>query len=300
MGAESAVAKARPDLERDAWPGTEAAFASLDRIRWPQTLARMKEQTPDLRQAFKAAEPFPHVVIDGLFDDDLLDAIAAEFPGPEDPQWRASTSPDGAVNPWGPTADLAGPLIHILTQRMNSQPFIDCLAAITGIRVLIGGSQPTLQQSQQGNRLAAHVDGMKTARTGLYLRLTTMLFLDRDWAESYVGDFELWNEDASACVRPIAPLFNRFVIFVNSDKSYHGFPQPMQAPDGARRRSILLRYHTARRPDGTGMAPDKRNFGPSDLPPERPRIDPPQSHWFRNTVRQIAPPILLDLFRKMR
>ena len=291
MGTESTAAKTSFDLGRDPRPGAKAAFASVSRDRWPLTLARLNEQAPALRQAFEAAEPFPHVVIDGLFEDDLLDAIAAEFPDPDDPFWRASTSPDGGCSPWAPVSDLGGPLTHILVQRMYTASFIKCLAEITGIDALIGDTQATLQQSQRGNRLGVHVDGIKTEQRGLYLRLTTMLFLNRDWAETGAGNFELGNRDASACVKSIAPLFNRLVIFVNTDSSYHGFPRAVEGPDGARRRSILLRYLSAKVPEKKRAAPEKRNFGLHERSP--------QSIKIRNILHRITPPILVDLARKM-
>ena len=292
IGTGFAVAKADFDLGRGAWPGAEATFASLSRDQWPLTLARLSEQALVLRQAFESAAPFPHVVIDGLFDDDLLDGIAAEFPGLDDPHWRASTSPDGGCSPWAPVSGLGGPLTHILVQRMNAKSFIDGLATIAGIHGLIGDSQATLQQSQRGDRLGAHVDGIKTGQRGLYLRLTTMLFLNRDWAETGAGNFELWDKDAAACVKSIAPLFNRLVIFVNTDNSYHGFPRPMEGPDGARRRSILLRYLSAKVPEKKRAAPEKRNFGSGDRPPRSSKI--------RTVLHRITPPILVDLLRKVR
>ena len=36
-----------------------------------------------LRAQYAAAEPFPHIVLDGLFDDDALDAVLREFPDRE-------------------------------------------------------------------------------------------------------------------------------------------------------------------------------------------------------------------------
>ena len=33
-------------------------------------------------------QPFPHVIVDGYWDDDLLHAVTAEFPAPADPRWK--------------------------------------------------------------------------------------------------------------------------------------------------------------------------------------------------------------------
>lgn len=44
---------------------------------------------PDaLRPGYQTAEPFPHVVVDGLFPDEVLDRALAEFPHPDGMEWR--------------------------------------------------------------------------------------------------------------------------------------------------------------------------------------------------------------------
>ena len=35
-----------------------------------------------LAAQYRDAEPFPHIALDGLFDDDALDAVLREFPSP--------------------------------------------------------------------------------------------------------------------------------------------------------------------------------------------------------------------------
>ncbi len=36
---------------------------------------------------YRSAQPFPHTIIDGLLPDQVLDAVLAEFPHPDDPTW---------------------------------------------------------------------------------------------------------------------------------------------------------------------------------------------------------------------
>ena len=40
-----------------------------------------------LQESFLMARPFSHVVIDGLFPDDVLSAVVAEVPGRDRPRW---------------------------------------------------------------------------------------------------------------------------------------------------------------------------------------------------------------------
>ena len=44
---------------------------------------------PDrLREQFRGAKPFPHLVLDGLFAEDSLQRVLDAFPGPEAAVWR--------------------------------------------------------------------------------------------------------------------------------------------------------------------------------------------------------------------
>ncbi len=41
-----------------------------------------------LRAQYTSADPFPHIVLDGLFDDARLEAVLRDFPAPNTMQWR--------------------------------------------------------------------------------------------------------------------------------------------------------------------------------------------------------------------
>src|SRR5262245_45856340 len=43
-------------------------------------LARMQRERDSLRASYRAAKPYPHVVMDGFFDEEVLDRMIADFP----------------------------------------------------------------------------------------------------------------------------------------------------------------------------------------------------------------------------
>ena len=53
----------------------------------------------------------------------------------------------------------------------------------------------------------------------------------------------------SSCMKKIAPIFNRFVIFRIKDDAYHGHPEVWSAPENYHRYSIALYYYTNDRPE---------------------------------------------------
>lgn len=46
-----------------------------------------------LRERYLGADPFPHIVLDGLFDDADLDAVLREFPAPDAMRWTRFDNP---------------------------------------------------------------------------------------------------------------------------------------------------------------------------------------------------------------
>jgi hypothetical protein len=205
-----------------------------------------------LHDQYAAAEPFPHIALDGLFDDAELDTVLREFPSPRAMQW---VSFDNALEKklgfFHEKSTLA-PAIRTFLNWMNSFEMLLWLERLTGIEGLIpdpyfGGGG--LHQIERGGFLKVHADFNVHPKLKLDRRLNMLVYLNRDWEESYGGHLELWSRDARECRTRILPLFNRTVIFSTTDTSYHGHPHPLAAPEGTTRKSVSLYYYTAGRPE---------------------------------------------------
>ena len=199
---------------------------------------------------YQTAEPFPHVVIDNLFDDALLDVLLAAFPGPDEPFWHRFQS-DREVKLSLDKEDKVPIEIRLFLYFLNGSNFLEFLEQLTGIHGLIadpfwdGGG---LHQIQSGGKLSIHADFNSHNRTKLDRRLNLLLYLNRDWRPEYGGDLELWDRGMKARVRAIAPLFNRTVIFSTTRYTYHGHPDPLTCPPDRRRQSLALYYYSNGRP----------------------------------------------------
>src|SRR5256885_1536621 len=51
----------------------------------PEKLEKLAEAH---REDYAHAQPFPHVVIDGFLSEEILDQVIAEFPKPEEVEWK--------------------------------------------------------------------------------------------------------------------------------------------------------------------------------------------------------------------
>jgi hypothetical protein len=245
------------------------------------------------REAFLAAQPFPHAVIDDFLPKWVLDKVIDEFPDPGDIPWKEfkqATSKKLATEGDAFFGDFTR---HLITQ-FNSATFLQFLERLTGIEGLVpdpyffGGG---LHQIEPGGFLKVHADFNWHEQLKLDRRLNVLVYLNKDWQESYGGALELWDKGMTGAVASVLPIFNRFVVFATTDYSYHGHPEPLTCPPNRTRRSLALYYYTNGRPDS------ERSAAHSTLYQQRPgeRID-----RTRRTMERLAPPILIDAAKQVK
>ena len=218
-----------------------------------------------LRERYAAAEPFPHVVLDGLFDDDALDAVLREFPDRDAMKWREFDSPTEKKLGYYHETSRISKTVRDFLDAMNAFEMLRWLEAVTGIEGLIpdpyfGGGG--LHQIEPGGFLKVHADFNVHPKLNLDRRLNMLVYLNKDWRDEYGGHLELWDRDAKSCRTKILPAFNRTVIFSTSDTSFHGHPHPLTPPPGVTRKSVSLYYYTAGRPEAERSAPHDTLFIP--------------------------------------
>ena len=202
------------------------------------------------RDKYVTAKPFPHIYLDNVFPEEVLNQILNEFPNSNQIDWQTYQNKNEvklASRDEEKFGDVTRHFIHIL----NSKPFISFLEELTGIKNLIpdqeleGGG---LHQILKGGLLRIHADFNKHPRTNLDRRLNVLIYLNKDWQEEFGGHFELWDEKMEKADVKILPLFNRMAIFSTTSKSYHGHPDPLNCPEDRSRKSIAMYYYSNGRP----------------------------------------------------
>lgn len=246
------------------------------------------------REHYQAARPFPHISLDDVLPDVVLDAVLEEFPAPGQDGWlRFDSDHERKLASVGDEA-MGDATRHLLAE-FNSAAFVDFLEELTGIRGLVvdpyfeGGG---MHQIERGGHLDVHVDFNRHPRTGLDRRLNLLIYLNRDWEPEWGGELQLWSADMKTCERRIVPRFNRLVVFSTTERSFHGHPEPLTCPEDRTRRSLALYYYSNGRPEEKGVAPATHNtiWGERRSSADRARA----------VARRVAPPILLDAARAAR
>ena len=248
-----------------------------------------------LRQQFETASPFPHILLHGLFRRTFLERVITDFGSNGAGDWLRWDTPDEVKRATRPGAKL-GPASQAYIDAVHRGDFLQLLTAITGIEGLIpdpmlfGGG---LHEIPDGGRFGVHTDFNKHPVTALDNRVVVITYLNPDWKPEYGGCLELWNEDQTASVRDITPLLGDTIIFAHSEKSLHGHPGPVCAPDHRSRRSIATYFYSNGRPDGVanGTYRTTRMKSPVMLGP-----------WARaaTTAKYFLPPVIVDGLKRIQ
>jgi Rps23 Pro-64 3,4-dihydroxylase Tpa1-like proline 4-hydroxylase len=204
-----------------------------------------------LREQYISAQPFPHIVIDGLFDDADLDAVLDDFPAPDAMRWVRFDNPLEKKLGFSHEQSVVSDTIRRFLDAMNGFEMLLFLEQLSGIEGLIpdpyfGGGG--LHQIEPGGFLKIHADFNVHPKLHLDRRLNMLTYLNKGWRDEWGGHLELWDADMRNCRAKIAPLFNRTVVFSTTDTSFHGHPHPLASPAGVPRKSVSLYYYTAGRP----------------------------------------------------
>jgi hypothetical protein len=218
-----------------------------------------------LRDSYLSADPFPHVVLDGLFAEADLEPVLADFPRPEETRWLEFDSPREKKLGYYHELSTISPRVRAFLDAMNGFETLLWLEALSGIEGLIpdpyfGGGG--IHQIEPGGFLKVHVDFNVHPKLHVHRRMNVLIYMNRDWREEWGGHLELWNASGTECRARIAPLYNRTVIFSTTETSFHGHPHPLQSPPGVTRKSVSLYYYTAALPEGERTVPHDTIFVP--------------------------------------
>jgi len=254
----SAYAALRDLRARNTVLRNEVVKAREGRDRARKTLShalpyrRMKELVAGHGEGYRSADPFPHVVLDDVFEPELLKQVVTEFDAMDRGKWHSS---DKTLERKWSTEDIQrfGPTTRVFINQLNGGLFLDFLERLTGIRGLI--SDPHLRggglhEIKREGALGVHADFNLYRRLNVWRRLNLLLYLNENWDRSWGGELELWDRTGKEMVKSIAPIFNRVVIFDTSNCSYHGHPHPLMCPPDRSRKSIALYYYTVEKPEG--------------------------------------------------
>lgn len=203
----------------------------------------INENISNFSRKYILAKPFPHIVIDNFLNPDCLENTLKGF---KKVDWAKYTHFN--ENKSGNKTKTFDPSLQSTINALNSKEFLLLLEKITGISSLIPDHElgsGGVHRSSRGGFLNIHADfTVHPYKKKWHRRVNVLVYLNDVWDESWGGHLELWDKKMTNCVKKIAPILNRCVIFNTDYDSFHGHPEPMTCPENIYRKSIALYYYT--------------------------------------------------------
>ena len=215
------------------------------------------------KQNYSKASPYPHIVIKDFFDEKFLNEVLESFPDlskqTSSEEWKNKNEVKFGNSNYSSFPDK----IKLFFDFLNSNQFLDFLQKLTSIKEklvhdpeLSGGG---LHEIKKGGVLKIHTDFNRHPTLDLDRRINVLIYLNKNWQDSYGGHLELWDKSMSKCVKKISPSFNTMVIFSTTDFSNHGHPDPLNCPEEMSRKSLALYYFSSGRPENEIINKHKKN-----------------------------------------
>jgi hypothetical protein len=192
----------------------------------------------DCADRFSRATPLPHVVFDDFLPATFADGLWEEIQVSKD--FRRSSDYIFAKNKYeSPSIETLGPFGSAIRGLLVSAEFAGALSGVCGKAVFVdpdfvGGG---LHRGGEGSFLDMHTDFERHPGNARWVReLNLLLYLNRGWLPEFGGCLDLRNSRSDA-TGAIEPKFNRLVIMLTKDFTFHGY-RPISFPRGSYRISI--------------------------------------------------------------
>ncbi len=209
------------------------------------------------------AKPFPNITLTNFFEDNFLNKILEEFPNLSKLQGSQIYKEKNEIKLSNKDYNKFPNNIKKFIDFLNSEIFLGFLQNLTSIKeklvsdpLLEGGG---LHEIKRGGILKIHTDFNRHPSLDLDRRINVLIYLNKNWKDSYGGHLEFWNKDVSKCEKKILPSFNTMAIFSTTDFSNHGHPEPLNCPEEMSRKSIALYYFSSGRPQNEILTISKKN-----------------------------------------
>ena len=185
-----------------------------------------------LRDSTRSNFPYPHWLLERCLPEKMVEAVTnlpIAPPHIEDTQGRRETHNDSRIH-FGEQYRSRYGVMDVLARVFQSQNVVDALEAATGTNLSGTSLRIEYCQDSDGFWLEPHTDiGVK--------KFTMLIYLNRepqgaDWGTDIYSDRDTHVGRAPAG-------FNKGLIFVPSDKTWHGFAK---RPMNGVRKSLIINY----------------------------------------------------------
>jgi len=159
--------------------------------------------------------------IDNLLPEALVREIYQQFPTPERMMLKRTIKENKLT-----TAQMNehDPLLEEIVFAFQDPRVVTLIGEITGIEGVMPDADlyaGGISVMAKGGYLRPHLDNSHDGKQGRYRVLNLLFYVTPDWQEAFGGNLQLWDNGPLTTPRTIPSLFNRLVLMVTNQTSWH-------------------------------------------------------------------------------
>ena len=140
------------------------------------------------------------------------------------------------------------PVQDSVIHALHSSTFIKWLQEVTDTVDLI--PDPHLigagyMKSFSGDSLKIHTDFNWNDELRLHRMLSVVIYLNEEWEEDWGGQLQFYDTNRKKVHTKVPVGAGNCVIWNYNNFAFHGYPDPMQCPEGKSRKGIRLFYYVS-------------------------------------------------------
>jgi Rps23 Pro-64 3,4-dihydroxylase Tpa1-like proline 4-hydroxylase len=243
----------------------------------------------ELTRQWTESAPINYFVLDDLLPEDWARSIRAAFPRPETMALKSSLRELKYV---AAQMNQYDPLLEETVYAFQDPEIVRTIEQITGLRSLEPDSllyAGGISLMAPGHFLNPHVDNSHDKFRQRYRVLNLLYYVSPDWPENNGGNLELWPEGPEDRPVTIPSKFNRLVVMVTHQGSWHSVSKNSHQAD----RCCVSNYYFSKHPVGESEYFHVTSFRGR---PEQPMRDLVLRGdiWLRMMVRKLFPKGIKD------
>lgn len=218
----------------------------IDLRIFTKALHSLQNKSEYLKSSYNKAKPYPHLVIDDLFEPALLNKILEEFPQAKNRDWLVWDT-DHELKATSRGIDGLSTFTQMFCLWLNSPEVITAIESIVGTKNLVGDPLfhgAGLHEMYRDGWLEMHADYTRHFSLPLMRRFNLLIYLNPDWDDSWGGELVMEDGKNPGTRASYAPYFNRTIIFPTTAQTFHGVPQPLSCPVNCSRKLLSIYYWT--------------------------------------------------------
>jgi Rps23 Pro-64 3,4-dihydroxylase Tpa1-like proline 4-hydroxylase len=217
-----------------------------------------KYHPKDYAVDYSQGQPVPWLAFDDFLPKDLLSQIQDEIDNIPTHLWTRFTRAGSMMKECNNLKFSSA--LRELVLNLNSHEFVQWLEDMTGISKIVPDPHligAGVMRCHAGDSLKLHTDFNWNEQLHLNRCLSMILYLSRDWQESWGGALEFWDFERTKCIHRVEPRPNRLLIWNYDERLVHGHPTPFNCADDASRDGLRMFYFTS---NATPLNPPHRSL----------------------------------------